>query len=116
MPHASTVIPADVRTELLIADDDLDAELKRMTDWYTDDLFAWLTDHGATLFVNRLSRFVFDPERFIDDDRESTAAMGQGVVYTRTTDGRPLRHPTRVFGRVVSRSSTGPTTPHSTWW
>lgn len=93
VPHASTVIPEDLRAELLITDDELEAELTRMTDWYTDDLFAWLTDHGATLFVNRLSRFVFDPERFVDDDREPATAMGQGVVYTRTTDGRPLREP-----------------------
>lgn len=93
VPHASTVIPAGSRAELLITDDELAAELIRMTDWYTDDLFAWLPHHGATLFVNGLSRFVFDPERFIDDDREPMAAMGQGVVYTRTTDGRPLRGP-----------------------
>jgi N-formylglutamate deformylase len=93
VPHASTVIPANVRAELLIDDDELRAELVRMTDWHTDDLFAWLTAHGATLFVNRLSRLVFDPERFIDETREPTAAMGQGVVYTRTTDGRRLREP-----------------------
>lgn len=93
IPHASTVIPANVRVELLIDDDELEAELTRLTDWYTDDLFAWLADRGATLFVNRLSRFVFDPERFIDDDREPSTAMGQGVVYTRTTTGRPLREP-----------------------
>lgn len=91
VPHASTLIPHEVRAELRVDDDELRAEFVRMTDWYTDDLFAWLTNHGATLFVNRLSRFVFDPERFVDDDQEPTAAMGQGVVYTRATDGQLLR-------------------------
>ena len=60
----------------------------RLTDWHTDDLFGWLGDQGAARFVNRLSRFVVDPERFTDPDLEPTEAIGQGVVYTRTSDGR----------------------------
>jgi N-formylglutamate amidohydrolase len=93
IPHASIVIPAAVREELLISDDALAAELLRLTDWYTDELFAGLADLGATLFVNGLSRLVFDPERFLDDDREPAAAHGQGVVYTRGTLGQALRRP-----------------------
>jgi N-formylglutamate deformylase len=91
MPHASVRIPASVKAEILIDEDDLKAELVRLTDWYTDDLFAPLADHGATLFVNRLSRFVFDPERFLDESAEPTAARGQGVVYTHGTQGQRLR-------------------------
>lgn len=68
-------------------------ELIRLTDWYTDDLFAWLTNHGATLFVNGLSRLVFDPERFLDDALEPAASLGQGVVYTRGTQGQQLQEP-----------------------
>lgn len=93
VPHASTLIPAAVRTELLVSDDELAVELLRLTDWYTDELFAGLADLGATLFVNRLSRLVFDPERFLDDDAEPAAAAGQGVVYTHGSQGRPLRQP-----------------------
>ena len=62
-----------------------------MTDWHTDDLFAWLIEHGATLFVARLSRLVVDPERFSDPGQELAEASGQGAVYTRTSDGRRLR-------------------------
>jgi len=91
LPHASVRIPAQVRAEILVDDTELEAELVRLTDWYTDDLFAPLADHGATLFVNRLSRFVFDPERFLDESAEPTAARGQGVVYTHGTQGQRLR-------------------------
>lgn len=91
VPHASTVIPPDVRKELLLDDAALSGELLRLTDWYTDDLFDWLRDGGATMFVNRLSRLVFDPERFADDAQEPMARVGQGVVYTRTTSGKRLR-------------------------
>jgi N-formylglutamate amidohydrolase len=93
VPHASTTIPVDVREELLLAEDELAAELLRLTDRYTDELFAGLADLGATLFVNRLSRLVFDPERFLDDALEPAAALGQGVVYTHGSQGQPLRRP-----------------------
>ncbi len=91
VPHSSTAIPGDVRHELLLDDDELQRELVRLTDWHTDDLFGWLPGWGAAMFVNRLSRLVCDPERFADDAREPMAAVGQGVVYTRTTSGRQLR-------------------------
>jgi N-formylglutamate deformylase len=91
IPHAATRIPPDVRADIAIDDAALDRELIRLTDWHTDDLFAWLADHGATRFVNRVSRLVVDPERFSDPEREPTEATGHGVVYTRTTDGRRLR-------------------------
>jgi hypothetical protein len=40
LPHASTIIPATVRPELLLSDQDLAIELLRMTDHLTDDLIA----------------------------------------------------------------------------
>ena len=91
VPHDSVLIPRSVREELVVDDDELRIELARLTDWHTDDLFAPLADRGVTRFVNRLSRFVFDPERFLDDDLEPSAARGQGVVYTRGTAGQRLR-------------------------
>ena len=91
IPHDSTLIPRSVREEIVVDDDELRNELIRLTDWHTDDLFAALADRGVTRFVNRLSRFVFDPERFLDEDLEPTALKGQGVVYTRGTAGQRLR-------------------------
>jgi N-formylglutamate amidohydrolase len=93
IPHASVRIPTAIRSAILLSDDDLGRELLALTDAHTDDLFAWLSDHGATRFVNRRSRLVVDPERFLDPALEPTEARGQGVVYTRTIDGRPLRTP-----------------------
>ena len=58
-----------------------------MTDWHTEDLFSWVLDLGGPMFVNRVSRLVMDPERFVNDDDEPMPLVGQGVVYTRTTDG-----------------------------
>jgi N-formylglutamate amidohydrolase len=91
IPHASTRIPPEVRAAILLDDADLERELVLLTDAHTDDLFARLGDRGVTRFVNRRSRLVVDPERFTDPSLEPTEARGQGVVYVRTTDGRPLR-------------------------
>ncbi len=91
VPHASAVIPAGERNGILLDDRALEAELLRMTDWHTDRLVAWIRTLGGTLFVNRVSRLVVDPERFPDDTAEPMARMGQGAVYTRTTSGLPLR-------------------------
>lgn len=91
IPHSSSLIPRDVRAQLLPDDAELSRELVRLTDWHTDRLYGLTADLGATQFINGLSRLVVDPERFVDDAEEPMASVGQGVVYVRTTDGKPLR-------------------------
>jgi N-formylglutamate amidohydrolase len=54
--------------------------------------------------VNRVSRLAVDPERFEDDAQEPAARVGQGVVYTRTCHGAPLRDPDPIArARLVDR-------------
>lgn len=62
-----------------------------MTDWHTDRVFEGIGRLGATMFVSKLSRLVVDLERFPNDGDEPNAKLGQGAVYTRTTDGAELR-------------------------
>jgi N-formylglutamate deformylase len=90
IPHSSTAIPSDVRSTLVLSDSELELELLRLTDRYTDELFA--LDRGLAIpVVFAVSRVVVDPERFSDDASEPMAARGMGAVYTATTDGAPLR-------------------------
>lgn len=93
IPHSATAIPPEVRRTFCLNDDQLRRELLRMTDWYTDRLFHGAAALGGTLFINRMSRLVVDPERFPDDRQEVMAAKGMGAVYTKTADGQPLRRP-----------------------
>lgn len=92
VPHSSTIIPPDIRLTLCLDDHALERERLGMTDWYTDQLFDPVLGLGGTLFVNRVSRLVVDPERFPDDTQEVMATKGMGAVYTHTADGRALRH------------------------
>ena len=93
-PHAGTWIPELERRGLLLDDDELNAEINFMTDWYTDRLaLDALTKAGvsARVFANRASRLVIDPERFVGES-EPMAAIGMGPVYHVTFDLRPLRN------------------------
>jgi N-formylglutamate deformylase len=93
VPHSSTLIPGDDRASILLDDAALAREVIAMTDWHTDRLFSWAVDRGASALVHGRSRLVVDPERFADPSREPMEAFGQGAVYTRASDGRPLRVP-----------------------
>lgn len=97
VPHSSRRIPEEVRAGIVLDDAGLEAELEAITDARTDEIAVAAADAvGAGLrpwlFVNRLSRLVVDPERFPDETEEMNA-VGMGVVYERTTQREPLRHP-----------------------
>ncbi|MSR86656.1 hypothetical protein EXS70_00575 [Candidatus Peribacteria bacterium] len=88
IPHSSIKIPDDMRSTLLLSDDELHKELLRMTDWFTDLIFDV---DGTKRLVFPVSRLVCDPERFSDDALESMASKGMGAIYTQTSEGSLLR-------------------------
>ena len=92
IPHSSKVIPDEVRTQILLSNSQLKDELNCMTDAFTDDLFAQDTE-GMHTIIYPVSRLVIDPERFIDDKKESMSTKGMGVVYLLTSEGKNLRMP-----------------------
>lgn len=94
VPHASRVIPPELRSSLTVTDDQLAAELDEITDAHTD-VIAQHAAQSVTpqpwILRNDLSRLVIDPERF-PDEREQLNAVGRGAVYTRTCNGDILRN------------------------
>ena len=84
IPHSSLNIPKAVRDMLCVSEAELERELLRMTDRYTDILFdlPTITNHSI---IYPVSRLVVDPERFEDDAMELMAAIGMGVIYTATS-------------------------------
>jgi N-formylglutamate deformylase len=83
VPHSSTFIPDGCEFEL--SRSELSQEVEKLTDHQTDTLFNC---EGAAKLVFPVNRLVVDPERFLEDPMES---VGMGVVYTHTSDGKPLR-------------------------
>jgi N-formylglutamate amidohydrolase len=90
VPHSSADVPADLRPRLLLDDEELGRELRLMTDWHTDELFA-LPAHTAVTVRFPISRLIVDAERFEDPEAEVMEAVGMGAVYTRTSRGFRLR-------------------------
>jgi len=90
IPHASRLVPPEERQAIGLDDAELNNELLRMTDTYTDELFP-VTRVEAGRVVFPLSRLICDVERFPSDDDEPMAARGMGVIYTRTSTRHILR-------------------------
>jgi len=69
LPHASTFIPEDLRDDFLLSDQELQAELHRITDHATDVIFQQAFPEAKAI-VFHLSSLVVDPERFSDESQE----------------------------------------------
>jgi N-formylglutamate amidohydrolase len=79
-----------MRPQFLLDDDSLDREVLLMTDWHVDELFALPAEEAVTVRFP-VSRLVVDPVRVEDPHAERMEAAGMGAVYTRKSDGAPLR-------------------------
>ena len=90
LPHASTLIPEDLRNDFLLSDQELLGELARITDHATDVIFQQAFPEAKAI-VFPVSRLVVDPERFSDDAQEPMSQVGMGVTYTRGSLRQPLR-------------------------
>ena len=88
IPHSSRLIPHNLRDQIVLSDDDLSAELTRMTDAFTDELF---TLPMTTTVLFPISRLLVDVERFPDDTMEPMSKAGMGMIYTRTSCGNQLK-------------------------
>lgn len=88
IPHSSTFIPQYEREKILLLETDLQKELLIMTDRYVAELFDVV---NCEKHINDVSRLVMDPERFRADEDEEMSQYGMGAIYTKTSDGKPLR-------------------------
>jgi N-formylglutamate deformylase len=74
-----------------------------MTDWHTAELFAPAIAALGLGIEFPVSRLLVDPERFSDDEQESMTAVGMGVLYTKTSDGREIRSQGSTVGTSRNR-------------
>lgn len=82
-----------MRTAILLNEEELNHELTLMTDAHTDELFARHANEEDSVISFPVSRLIVDPERFLEDTEEKMSEVGMGVIYTRTSSGKLLRHP-----------------------
>ena len=94
IPHASTVIPAEYLSGLIVDLDELDKEIIWSTDAYCDELF---NPGFGTRVIAQYSRLACDVERFRDDEQEPCAQVGQGLLYTYTARGKRFRRDNKAL-------------------
>ena len=104
IPHDSTVIPQEVRSQFSLGDQALSDELIKMTDHHTFDLFAKEMPSNQVI-RSLVSRLVMDVERFEDDVQELMSQKGMGAIYMSTHAGLPLRHPLTQAEREILLSN-----------
>ena len=90
VPHDSTYIPEEEKSRYLLTDAELEEEVRRMTDHFTYQLVEGFLPPEQVIRAG-VSRLVLDVERFTEDYREPMSNVGMGVLYEKTSDGRPLR-------------------------
>ena len=107
VPHAGLVVPAEVRSQLLVGD----SAVLRDSDLYVDRLFARAPEHRASLLTSGISRYVVDLNRAPDDvDRQTVRdhpaprpTQTRGVVWRSTTEGQPVLREPITFADLEQR-------------
>ena len=89
LPHSSVHISDDDRRDILLDESELQAELLKLTDRYTDELFDY---QGVVIHKNLNSRIVIDPERFRSEKDEIMSQFGMGAIYTRSVSGKLIKN------------------------
>ena len=88
IPHASLSLPKELLGDVLVPYERVQREALETADLYCDALFDF--PFGQKIVFPH-SRLICDPERFPDDAQEPMAQKGQGLFYTRLTDGTRFR-------------------------
>lgn len=86
IPHSSTEIP--LYQDYTVSTEVLEAQIVKLTDWYTDDLFQ---AKDAVRVQAEFSRLFCDVERFPKDEQEVMAKFGMGVIYEKGENGETIR-------------------------
>jgi N-formylglutamate amidohydrolase len=94
VPHSGLLVPPELESDL----DATPTAVLRDSDIYVDKLYERAPQHGATLLVSRVSRYVVDLNR--GPEEVDSAAVprhpkarhipARGVVWRARTDGTPL--------------------------
>ena len=102
IPHASNHIPDEYLKYFTLSKKDLEIELLKMTDHFTDELFDISNDNIHQLKFP-ISRLLVDVERFEKDELEPMCEVGMGCVYEKTHDGKSLKLVKDIKNKLINK-------------
>jgi N-formylglutamate amidohydrolase len=90
IPHDSTYIPPDIRSQFVLPDPEMELELICMTDKGTKDLFTKECPNVHMVYAS-VSRLVVDVEHFQMDEKEPMPNKDMGIIRTHSANNGQLR-------------------------
>jgi len=102
IPHASKNIPDEYLKYFTLSKKDLQIEILKMTDHFTDKLFDISGDNIYQLKFP-ISRLLVDVERFEKDELEPMFKVGMGCVYEKTHDGKFLKFVEDIKNELINK-------------
>ena len=102
IPHASKHIPDKYLKYFTLSKKDLEIELLKMTDHFTDELFDVSGDNIQQLKFP-ISRLLVDVERFEKDELEPMSKVGMGCIYEKTHDGNSLKNVENIKNELINK-------------
>ncbi len=87
VPHSSTSIPDEFRSQFCVSDDKLALELEKLTDHSTD----LMVPGGVRTIRFPYSRLLVDVERFWEEEEEPMSRIGMGALYRSGSDLQVIR-------------------------
>ena len=102
IPHASKYIPDEYIKYFTLSKKDLEIEILKMTDHFTDKLFDISGDNIHQLKFP-ISRLLVDVERFEKDELEPMSKVGMGCVYEKTHDGKSLKNIEHIKNELINK-------------
>ena len=102
IPHSSKYIPNKYLKFFTLSKHELQIELLKMTDHYTDDLFD-VSNSNIYQLKFPLSRLLVDVERFERDELEIMSKVGMGCIYEKTHDGKSLKNVEHIKEELIKK-------------
>ena len=102
IPHASKHIPNEYIKYFTLSKKDLEIELLKMTDHFTDELFD-ISCSNIHQLKFPLSRLLVDVERFEEDELEPMFKVGMGCIYEKTHDGNSLKNVEHIKDQLINK-------------
>ena len=102
IPHASKHIPYEYLKYFTLFKKDLQFELLKMTDHFTDELFDVSGDNIHQIKFP-ISRLLVDVERFETDELEPMFKVGMGCIYEKTHDGNSLKNVEHIKDQLINK-------------
>ena len=102
IPHASKHIPDEYIKYFTLSKKDLEVEILKMTDHYTDELFD-VSGVNIQSLKFPISRLLVDVERFEKDELEPMFKVGMGCVYEKTHDGNILKNVEYIKDELIKK-------------